>query len=122
MEDVLPAHEALALLRSERKHRKEREGILEKGYPGYDTSFGWFNYSDREIAENVRKALGQGFTALKLKVGAGDPERDIRRARLVREIIRSEERRVGKESVSTCRFRWSPYHKKNKNKQTNKQN
>src|SRR3546814_14588916 len=25
-------------------------------------------------------------------------------------IIRSEERRVGKECVSTCRFRWSPYH------------
>src|SRR3546814_16004275 len=24
--------------------------------------------------------------------------------------IRSEERRVGKECVSTCRFRWSPYH------------
>src|SRR3546814_16982082 len=23
---------------------------------------------------------------------------------------RSEERRVGKECVSTCRFRWSPYH------------
>src|SRR3546814_11286770 len=23
---------------------------------------------------------------------------------------RSEERRVGKEGVSTCRFRWSPYH------------
>src|SRR3546814_14264736 len=29
---------------------------------------------------------------------------------------RSEERRVGKEGVSTCRFRWSPYHKKKKNK------
>src|SRR3546814_18196728 len=25
---------------------------------------------------------------------------------------RSEERRVGKECVSTCRSRWSPYHKK----------
>src|SRR3546814_14870281 len=25
---------------------------------------------------------------------------------------RSEERRVGKECVSTCRVRWSPYHKK----------
>src|SRR3546814_956773 len=25
-------------------------------------------------------------------------------------LIRSEERRVGKESVSTCRSRWSPYH------------
>src|SRR3546814_8969826 len=26
------------------------------------------------------------------------------------EIDRSEERRVGKECVSTCRSRWSPYH------------
>src|SRR3546814_13923422 len=24
-------------------------------------------------------------------------------------LLRSEERRVGKEFVSTCRFRWSPY-------------
>src|SRR3546814_12539790 len=32
---------------------------------------------------------------------------------------RSEERRVGKECVSTCRSRWSPYHyKKNKNNKT----
>src|SRR3546814_11259964 len=28
-------------------------------------------------------------------------------------IDRSEERRVGKECVRTCRSRWSPYHKKN---------
>src|SRR3546814_12288478 len=28
---------------------------------------------------------------------------------------RSEERRVGKECVSTCRSRWSPYHEKKKN-------
>ena len=26
------------------------------------------------------------------------------------EVARSEERRVGKECVSTCRSRWSPYH------------
>src|SRR3546814_14461969 len=25
-------------------------------------------------------------------------------------VMRSEERRVGKECVSTCRSRWSPYH------------
>src|SRR3546814_16636804 len=32
-------------------------------------------------------------------------------------VIRSEERRVGKECVSTCRSRWSQYHyKKNSNK------
>src|SRR3546814_17233559 len=29
---------------------------------------------------------------------------------------RSEERRVGKECVSTCRSRWSPYHYKKKKK------
>src|SRR3546814_12065319 len=27
-----------------------------------------------------------------------------------RSSVRSEERRVGKECVSTCRSRWSPYH------------
>src|SRR3546814_11911004 len=30
------------------------------------------------------------------------------------ELIRSEERRVGKECVRTCRSRWSPFHSKNK--------
>src|SRR3546814_2368062 len=29
---------------------------------------------------------------------------------LMRGFARSEERRVGKECVSTCRSRWSPYH------------
>src|SRR3546814_15854960 len=29
-------------------------------------------------------------------------------------VFRSEERRVGKECVSTCRSRWSPYHEKKK--------
>src|SRR3546814_14355682 len=30
--------------------------------------------------------------------------------RLLEDALRSEERRVGKECVSTCRSRWSPYH------------
>src|SRR3546814_15593889 len=30
--------------------------------------------------------------------------------RLTADNVRSEERRVGKECVSTCRSRWSPYH------------
>src|SRR3546814_19069455 len=35
-------------------------------------------------------------------------------------VYRSDERRVGKECVSTCRSRWSPYHstKKKKSKKT----
>src|SRR3546814_11594384 len=36
-------------------------------------------------------------------------------------MIRSEERRVGKECVSTCRSRWSPYHEK-KNIENNSKN
>src|SRR3546814_17913812 len=32
--------------------------------------------------------------------------------------FRSEERRVGKECVSTCRSRWSPYHYKKKESKT----
>src|SRR3546814_16455947 len=32
---------------------------------------------------------------------------------------RSEERRVGKECVSTCRSRWSPYNKKKKDQNIN---
>src|SRR3546814_20000046 len=36
---------------------------------------------------------------------------DVRRLDFVLDG-RSEERRVGKECVSTCRSRWSPYHKK----------
>src|SRR3546814_13665200 len=35
---------------------------------------------------------------------------DVRRQLEERASKRSEERRVGKECVSTCRSRWSPYH------------
>src|SRR3546814_3616342 len=34
----------------------------------------------------------------------------IRRRHIPAAVTRSEERRVGKECVSTCRSRWSPYH------------
>src|SRR3546814_8747461 len=40
----------------------------------------------------------------------GDPEQEYFAAGLTEDVIRSEERRVGKECVSTCRSRWSPYH------------
>src|SRR3546814_11043294 len=43
---------------------------------------------------------------------AAPPGRCGRRRR--RAVRRSEERRVGKECVSTCRSRWSPYHYKKK--------
>src|SRR3546814_2485876 len=46
--------------------------------------------------------VGQDTDGLTRALGAG----------LARMVRRSEERRVGKECVSTCRSRWSPYHEK----------
>src|SRR3546814_427260 len=48
----------------------------------------------------IRRASGNASSELK----AGDVRLDTRSGK------RSEERRVGKEWVSTCRSRWSPYH------------
>jgi L-fuconate dehydratase len=87
LEDVLTREEALALLAREAKGRGEREKVLKDGYPGYDTSVGWFNYDDERIRENARRSLAEGFGALKLKVGSADSARDLRRAAIVREVI-----------------------------------
>jgi L-fuconate dehydratase len=77
----------LALLVANQAGRDEREKVLARGYPGYDTSIGWFSYSDEQIRENARRAVEAGFSAVKLKVGAADTSRDVRRARLVREVV-----------------------------------
>ncbi len=66
--------------------------MLTAGYPGYDTSVGWFNYPDEQVRENCRQAVAEGFTAMKLKVGSPDPERDIRRANIVREVAGDDAR------------------------------
>src|SRR3546814_3568774 len=54
---------------------------------------------------NFTQSHGAPPTLAAVLVG-DDPASDI----YVRRKIRSEERRVGKECVSTCRSRWSPYH------------
>ncbi|MFN8623685.1 MAG: enolase C-terminal domain-like protein [Chloroflexota bacterium] len=87
LEDVLTAEEALALLRAEQPGRAERVGVVERGYPGYDTSVGWFNFSDAEVRERAKVALGEGFGALKLKVGGPDGDRDVRRFTMLRELV-----------------------------------
>src|SRR3546814_6339054 len=38
------------------------------------------------------------------------PGERVRKGDVIGYVGRSEERRVGKECVSTCRSRWSPYH------------
>ena len=86
LEDVLPPEKALALLRENVPGRADREVVLRRGYPGYNTSVGWFGYGDEQVRERTREALGRGFRAFKLKVGSPDADRDVRRARLLREL------------------------------------
>ncbi|MDD3347970.1 enolase C-terminal domain-like protein [Oscillibacter sp.] len=85
VEDFLTKDEALEILRAGWIGREERESVLRTGYRGYDTSVGWFNYPDDLVVQNTKEALAKGFTAMKLKVGSADPERDIRRAALIRQ-------------------------------------
>jgi len=92
LEDELTPKEALKMLHDHRPTRPAREGVLKTGYPGYDTSVGWFQYDDLQVRENCKRAVDAGFTAMKLKVGSRDPERDLRRAQLVREAAGSKAR------------------------------
>jgi L-fuconate dehydratase len=86
LEDALSRDEAEALLDENTGSRAQRESILRTGYPGYDTSVGWFQYDDERVKELTRQAIDRGFHAFKLKVGSLDGNRDIRRARMLREL------------------------------------
>jgi L-fuconate dehydratase len=86
LEDELTNTQAIQLLNDNQASKNQRMKIIDSGYPGYDTSIGWFNYSDEKVRENCYKAVAEGFTAMKLKVGSSDPERDIRRSHIVREV------------------------------------
>jgi L-fuconate dehydratase len=86
LEDELTPDTAEGMFRAQLATRAQRESIFAQGYPGYDTSVGWFGYGDEKVRENAQKALATGFRALKLKVGSSDPERDVRRARMLRDL------------------------------------
>src|SRR3546814_4478703 len=58
--------------------------------------------------------LGTAFEVIRrgdaVAMVAGGSEACVTRMSIAAFANRSEERRVGKECVSTCRSRWSPYH------------
>jgi L-fuconate dehydratase len=87
LEDVLTRDQAEAILRKNTSSRQEREGILRSGYPGYDTSVGWFQYEDNQVKALARQAMEKGFHAFKLKVGSPDGQRDVRRGFMMRELV-----------------------------------
>jgi L-fuconate dehydratase len=87
VEDYCNSDDARSLLQQERSGREIRSSILQSGYPGYDTSVGWFDYPDEQLAENAAAAAEAGFTAMKLKVGSADLQRDLRRLQLVKNAV-----------------------------------
>ena len=87
LEEILPKEKALTMLREQLPGRAQREVILKSGYPGYDTSVGWMDYDDDKVTELTKKALDQGFSAFKLKVGSPDESRDLRRAAMLRKLV-----------------------------------
>src|SRR3546814_16625019 len=54
------------------------------------------------LAKSAKTFLGLIGAGAIMARGEGDKRKE--------QFVRSEERRVGKECVSTCRSRWSPYH------------
>ncbi|MES5823226.1 L-fuconate dehydratase [Streptomyces sp. RG80] len=85
--DALTPKDALGLLREGRTGLAERETtLLERGYPGYTTSPGWLGYSDDKLTRLAKQAVADGFTQIKLKVGA-DLDDDIRRMRAARAAV-----------------------------------
>src|SRR3546814_17795361 len=80
---------------SSQKLSAEKDKALETAIGSIERSFGKgaIMLLDDRGAMNV-EAISTGSLAIDMASGVG----------------RSEERRVGKECVSTCRSRWSPYH------------
>ncbi|XP_034562196.1 mitochondrial enolase superfamily member 1 [Notolabrus celidotus] len=88
--DVLTEEEAVEILEKAKEGMQQREEqMLREGYPAYTTSCAWLGYSDEQLRELCTDALKSGWTKFKVKVGA-DLEDDIRRCRLIRQMIGPE--------------------------------
>jgi L-fuconate dehydratase len=87
LSDALTREEALEILRRAEPGRAAREReLLADGYPAYTTSPGWLGYSDEKMLRLAREAVAEGYSQIKLKVGA-DLAEDVRRMALVRGAV-----------------------------------
>jgi L-fuconate dehydratase len=87
LEDALTPGEALQILRAARAGKAQRIAELERaGYPAYASTPGWIGYSDEKLVELSRQAVSDGFSQIKLKVGAGAGD-DARRLALARDAV-----------------------------------
>ncbi|MFG1893340.1 enolase C-terminal domain-like protein [Micromonospora zamorensis] len=87
LSDALTPDEALEILRAAQPGRAQRiVRLIERGYPAYTTSPGWLGYPHEKVIRLAKQAVADGFTQIKLKVGA-DAADDVRRLRIARETV-----------------------------------
>jgi L-fuconate dehydratase len=87
LREALTRDEALDILRRAEPGRAQRQAeLLATGYPAYTTTPGWLGYSSEKLAKLAAEAVRDGFTQIKLKVGA-DRDEDVRRLRLARTVV-----------------------------------
>src|SRR3546814_14199874 len=89
--------ELLVETQSESRFQKARDGelphfVVKTASPDKFVEF---------VGEAAKERFQTEYAEHLSKNGGKAPEQNV---------DRSEERRVGKECVSTCRYRWSPYH------------
>src|SRR3546814_16369312 len=87
----------------------------------------WRHQGDSDEHGNEEESDFEGFwhwlqscDELALSIRRGELRHGDAKSDFTELARRSEERRVGKECVSTCRSRWSPYHYKKKTTKKNK--
>ncbi len=56
----------------------------------YNTDVGWLSFDQGQLVANVKRAVDEGFTAVKMKVGADRLETDIARCEAVRAAVGRE--------------------------------
>jgi L-fuconate dehydratase len=87
LSDALTYEDAVTMLRRGKQGAAGREArLLEVGYPAYTTSPGWLGYSDEKLTRLAKAAVADGFTQIKLKVGA-DLADDLRRMKTARAAV-----------------------------------
>jgi L-fuconate dehydratase len=87
LEDALTPAEALEIVERAQPGRGAREAdLIANGYPAYTTTPGWLGYADDQLVRLSTEAVADGFSHVKLKVGA-DLDSDIRRLSLTREAL-----------------------------------
>jgi L-fuconate dehydratase len=87
LSDALTPGEALDILRDGRRHRADNERLLlSHGYPAYTTTPGWLGYDDEKLARLSKEAVADGFSMIKIKVGA-DLQDDVRRMSIARDAV-----------------------------------